>query len=51
MLRISALASAAAFAAGAQNDNSGETLQFTSGPLTIEATMMRAQQPRITQGN
>jgi len=51
MLCYCSLAWAVALAAGAQSDNSGEQLQFTSGPLTIEATMMRAQQPRITQGN
>src|SRR5512139_3350642 len=49
ILRCFALASAVALAAGAQD--AGEQLQFTSGPLTIEANMMRAQQPRITQGN
>jgi lipopolysaccharide transport protein LptA len=50
ILRNCALALAVALAARAQ-DNSGEQLQFTSGPLAIEANMMRAQQPRITQGN
>jgi lipopolysaccharide transport protein LptA len=50
MLRYCALALAVALAAVAQ-DNSGEQLQFTSGPLDIEANLMRAQQPRITQGN
>src|ERR1700741_3300559 len=50
-LRDCALAWAVALAADAQNNNSGDQLEFTSGPLTIEATMMRAQQPRITQGN
>jgi lipopolysaccharide transport protein LptA len=43
---------AAACAAGAQ-DNAGEELQFTSGPLELDrqTNMMRAEAPRLTQGN
>ena len=51
-LRHCALALAVALAAGAQEANSDE-LQFTSGPFVLDGptNMMRAQQPRITQGN
>jgi lipopolysaccharide transport protein LptA len=47
-----ALTLAAALAAGAQEDQD-EELQFTSGPLVLDrqTNMMRAQGPRITQGN
>jgi lipopolysaccharide transport protein LptA len=46
-----ALASTAALAAGAQNNN--EELEFTSGPLILDrqTNMMRAQGPVITQGD
>ena len=49
-LRRCALASTVALAAGAQNN---EELQFTSGEFVLDGptSMMRAQQPRITQGN
>ena len=52
-LRGCAAALAVALAAGAQNNDAGDELQFTSGPLVLDAptNMMRAQQPRITQGN
>ena len=52
VLRDCALALAVALAAGAQETNSDE-LQFTSGPFVLDGptNMMRAQQPRITQGN
>ena len=52
VLRDCALALAVALAAGAQEANSDE-LQFTSGPFVLDGptNMMRAQQPRITQGN
>jgi lipopolysaccharide transport protein LptA len=51
-LRACAAALAVVLAAGAQN-NAGDELQFTSGPLVLDGptNMMRAQQPRITQGN
>jgi lipopolysaccharide transport protein LptA len=47
-----AFALAAALAAGAQSSRSDE-LQFTSGPLVLDrqTNMMRAQGPRITQGD
>lgn len=47
-----ALALAAALAAGAQ-ESKDEELQFTSGPLVLDrqTNMMRAQAPRITQGD
>lgn len=47
-----ALALSAAFAIGAQ-DGSDDELQFTSGPFELDrqTNMMRAQAPRITQGN
>src|SRR5688500_4598633 len=53
MLRHCALALALAVGARAQNNNADEELQFTSGPLFLDGqtNMMRAQQPRITQGN
>ena len=49
--RYFALALAAAFAVGAQD--SREELEFTSGELVLDrpSNMMRAQSPRITQGN
>ncbi|HXS80605.1 MAG TPA: LptA/OstA family protein [Gammaproteobacteria bacterium] len=52
-LRGCAAALAVALAAGAQNNDAGDELQFTSGPLVLDgqSNMMRAQQPRITQGN
>jgi len=52
-LRGCAAALAVALAAGAQNNDAGDELQFTSGPFFLDAptNMMRAQQPRITQGN
>ena len=51
-LRDCALALVVALAAGAQENDSDE-LQFTSGPFVLDGqtNMMRAQQPRITQGN
>jgi lipopolysaccharide transport protein LptA len=51
-LRNCALTLAVAFAAGAQ-DNDDEELQFASQSLTLDrqTNMMRAQGPRITQGN
>jgi lipopolysaccharide transport protein LptA len=50
ILRRCALALTVALAAGAQNN---EELQFTSGEFVLDGptNMMRAQQPRITQGN
>jgi lipopolysaccharide transport protein LptA len=53
MLRSCALTLAFAIGASAQGNNGGEELQFTSGPLVLDGqtNMMRAQQPRITQGN
>lgn len=47
-----ALSLAAALAIGAQESEDDE-LQFTSGPLVLDrqTNMMRAQGPRITQGN
>ena len=52
-LRGSAFAFAVAFAAGAQDNNAAEELQFSSDTLVLDGqtNMMRAQQPRITQGN
>ena len=51
-LRDCALALVVALAAGAQEIDSDE-LQFTSGPFVLDGqtNMMRAQQPRISQGN
>jgi lipopolysaccharide transport protein LptA len=53
ILRHCALALAVAVGASAQNNGAGDELQFTSGPLVLDGqtNMMRAQQPRITQGN
>jgi lipopolysaccharide transport protein LptA len=53
MLRHCALALVLAVGAGAQNNDADEELQFTSGPLFLDGqtNMMRAQQPRISQGN
>ena len=52
-LRGCALALATALAAGAQNNDAGDELQFSSDTLVLDGptNMMRAQQPRITQGN
>jgi lipopolysaccharide transport protein LptA len=52
ILRGCALA-AVVMPAGGQNDNSGDELQFTSGPLVLDGqtNMMRAEEPRITQGD
>jgi lipopolysaccharide transport protein LptA len=44
------LALAAFLPASAQN-NSDEELQFTSGPFVLDGQMMRAEDPRISQGN
>jgi len=51
-LRDCALALAVTLAAGGQDNNSDE-LQFTAGPFVLDGptNMMRAQQPRIMQGN
>jgi lipopolysaccharide transport protein LptA len=51
-LRGCAAALAVALAAGAQN-NARDELQFSSDTLVLDGptNMMRAQQPRITQGN
>ena len=51
-LRDCALALAVTLAASAQDNNSDE-LQFTAGPFVLDGptNMMRAQQPRIMQGN
>lgn len=51
LARYCALALAVTSAAGAQDD--AEELEFTSGPLVLDrqSNMMRAQAPRITQGN
>ena len=50
LLPLCALALTNALAAGAQEE---EELEFTSGEFVLDNTtnMMRAQQPRITQGN
>jgi lipopolysaccharide transport protein LptA len=52
-LRRCALALAVALAASAQSNNDDAELQFTSGPLVLDrqSNMMRAQAPRITQGD
>jgi lipopolysaccharide transport protein LptA len=52
-LRGSAFALAVALAAGAQNDDAGDELQFSADTVVLDGptNMMRAQQPRITQGN
>jgi len=52
-LRLCAVALAVALAADAQNNNSGDELQFSSETLVLDGptNMMRARQPRITQGN
>jgi lipopolysaccharide transport protein LptA len=51
-LRHCAVALAVALTASAQNDNADE-LQFESGPLVLDGqtNMLRAQAPRITQGD
>jgi lipopolysaccharide transport protein LptA len=51
-LRHCALALAVALGASAQND-AGDELQFSADSLVLDGptNMMRAQQPRITQGN
>jgi lipopolysaccharide transport protein LptA len=46
-----ALGLAVALAAGAQRNDSEEPFEFASGPFVIDGQMMRAQAPRITQGN
>jgi lipopolysaccharide transport protein LptA len=48
-----ALALAATFAVGAQSSNETDELQFSSGPFVLDGptNMMRAQAPRITQGD
>jgi lipopolysaccharide transport protein LptA len=53
LLRRCAIALAVAVPAGAQNDDADAELQFTAGPFVLDAqtNMMRAQDPRITQGN
>lgn len=53
LLRRCAFVVAVALPAGAQNDDADEELQFASGPLVLDGqtNMMRAQDPRITQGN
>ena len=50
ILRRCALTLVVALAAGAQ-DNDGEELQFASQAVVIDGNMMRAQSPRITQGD
>src|SRR5688572_8519159 len=52
-LRQCALALAVALAADAQSSNDDEELQFSSGLLVLDGqtNMMRAQSPRITQGD
>ena len=52
-LRGCALALAVALAAGAQDNAARDELQFSSDTLVLDGptSMMRAQQPRITQGN
>jgi len=52
ILRLCALTLVAAFAAGAQDDG-GEELQFSSQSVMLDGqtNMMRAQGPRITQGD
>ena len=52
ILRLCALTLAVALAAGAQ-DNDGEELQFASQSVMLDGqtNMMRAQSPRITQGD
>ena len=52
-LRGCALALAVALAAGAQDNDARDELQFSSDTLVLDGptSMMRAQQPRITQGN
>jgi lipopolysaccharide transport protein LptA len=51
ILRTCALALAVTLAAGAQDD--AEELQFSAGPFVLDGqtNMMRAQEPRIAQGN
>jgi lipopolysaccharide transport protein LptA len=48
-----AVALTVAVAAGAQNNDADDELQFSSDSLVLDGptNMMRAQQPRITQGN
>ena len=52
-LRLCAVALAVAFAADAQNNGARDELQFSADSLGLDGqtNMMRAQQPRITQGN
>lgn len=53
LLRRCALAVIVAMPAGAQDGDAEEEFQFASGPLVLDGqtNMMRAQDPRITQGN
>src|SRR5688572_3326825 len=53
ILRSCALALAVTFTAAGQNNNRAAELQFTSGPLVLDrqTNMMRAQAPRISQGD
>jgi len=54
IVRSCALTLAVALAAGAQsNNNGGEELQFTSGPLVLDGqtNMMHAERPLIVQGD
>src|SRR5262245_18054851 len=52
-LRGCAAALALAFSAVAQNHDAGDELQFSAESLVLDppTNMMRAHQPRITQGN
>jgi len=52
-LRVCAVALAVALAVHAQDNDAGNELQFSSDTLVLDGptNMMRAQQPRITQGN
>jgi lipopolysaccharide transport protein LptA len=52
-LRHCALALVCAFAADAQSNNDNEELEFSSGRVVLDGqtNMLRAQSPRITQGD
>jgi lipopolysaccharide transport protein LptA len=52
-LRQCALALVCAFAADAQSNNDNEELEFSSGRVVLDGqtNMLRAQSPRITQGD